>query len=123
MCWPCGAAAPLSPPAPSGPVAFAQVSADAIPPERPTLNLHVTEPNETPAAQALSQAHIAVKKKLAQLELRRLELKERMASRMASVTEQMDQFVTIARDGARTAKSVAFLSSKVLPVDAYKIRS
>jgi CPW-WPC domain-containing protein len=55
VCWPCGEAAPIAPPSPSGPVAFTQVSSNARAPEHPTLNLHVVEPNDAAGARELEQ--------------------------------------------------------------------
>jgi CPW-WPC domain-containing protein len=122
VCWPCGEAAPIAPPSPSGPVAFTQVSSNARAPEHPTLNLHVVEPNDAAGARELEQESRDMKERLAQLESRRLDLKKRMASMMASVTQDIEDLLAMTGHAAKETKSVAFLASQVLPVDAYKIR-
>jgi len=120
VCWPCAAASPVAPPSPNGPVAFTQVRSQG--PEYPTLNLHVAEPNDAAAVQSLRATRTALRNKLASLESSQLASAEEMAKKMASATRQMSALVSSAEQANR-GQSVSFLASKVLPVDAYKIRN
>jgi len=99
VCWPCAA----------GAVAFTQVRTKG--PDSPTLNLHVAEPNDAAAVKSKK----AMQQKLAALESSQLETAEEMANKMTSAMRQMSALAS--------GKSVSFLASEVLPVDAYKIRN
>jgi len=79
--------------------------------------LHVAEPNDAAALKSLRATKSALKNKLSALESSQLALEEEMANKMTSATRQMSALISAEH------KSVSFLASKVLPVDAYKIRN
>ena len=110
VCWPCSAAA----------ASFVQIQSSGAAPEYPTLNLHVAEPSDAAAMQSLNEAKQAMRMKLAALEANQVAIEEEMASAMASVTAQLGELISAS---GQQSKSVSFLASKVLPVDAYKIRN
>ena len=122
VCWPCGAAVPAAPPSPNGPVAFVQTNASLSAPEYPTLNLRVQEPADLAYEKALDSARRTNRVNLMDLELRQLALREHMTSKMASVTARIGDLLKASTLSRELDKSASFLSSKVLPVDAYKIR-
>ena len=122
VCWPCGAAVPAAPPSPNGPVAFMQAESSLGAPEYPTLNLRVQEPADLAYEKAAASATRANRATLVDLELRQLALREQMASKMASVTASIGDLLKATARSGKLENSASFLASKVLPVDAYKIR-